>query len=155
MTTETLAQLELLFEEEVYLTSISEFGISWDDFSSGNAPIPHEGARFDLSFEGQLEGPDIRGKISGIDFLEVRADGRFMLNIYATIITDDGFRIALYEDGVLTPVEGSFAELRLNLKFTTAHEKYQWLNKRQVWALGKVNMETGKVNVKAFATKPE
>jgi hypothetical protein len=141
-----------LFDETVHLTGIVEYGISWTDLLSGKVQPPPEGARFDLSFQGELRGDALTGKIKGVDFLEIRADGRFMLNIQATIVTDDGEAIALREDGVLTPGNaGEPAGLHLNMQFSTHSEKYGWLNKIQVWGIGKVHMQEGRVEVSAFA----
>lgn len=144
---------EFLFSEAVHLTGITEYGVRWDELTGGAVAPPAEGARFDLSFAGTLVGPRIEGKISGIDYLEVRADGRFMLNIQATVTTTDGENIALHEDGILVPPANpdSPAILRLNLKFTTASPKYSWLNKLHVWAQGEVNMNLGEVTVKVYA----
>lgn len=141
-----------LFDETVQLTGIIEYGISWVRLTEGKAALPPEGAHFDISFEGTLAGKNLNGKIRGTDYLEVRADGRFILNIQATIITNDGESIALHEDGILTPSEsGKEADLFLNMKFTTHAEKYRWLNKTNVWGIGKVDMGKGKVQVSAFA----
>lgn len=143
-----------LFDERVHLTGVIEYGVSWSDMLSGKVKLPEEGARFDLAFEGELSGENIQGKIKGVDFLEVRADGRFMLNIQATIITNDGETIALHEDGVLTPGEGMpSADLHLTMKFSTHSKKYGWLNKIHVWGIGSVNMAIGEVEVSAFAGK--
>jgi hypothetical protein len=143
-----------LFDEKVQLTGVVEYGVSWADLSTGKIPPPPEGARFDLSFEGELYGETINGKIKGVDFLEVRADGRFMLNIQATILTDDGESIALYEEGLLTPqANGRPADLHLNMKFATHSDQYGWLNKTSVWGIGQADMSRGMVTVSAFGSQ--
>jgi hypothetical protein len=141
----------LLFEENLNLTDIRDFGYSWDTLNDPGVPIPPEGARFDLSFAGRVEGPLVSGRIEGTDFLTVRADGRFMLDIQATITTDDGVRIAVREDGVLNPTPEGIGHLRLNLAFTSHDERYAWLNHMQVWAAGEVETATGAIFVQAFA----
>ena len=140
-----------LFDEEIQLTGIKEYGISWDELTKGRVEIPAQGARFDLAFEGKILGEKINGVIKGVDFLEVRADGKFMLNIQATIITDDGETIAVKEYGTSTPDPSGTAILHLNMEFLTASPKYDWLNKKQVWSVGEVNMINGKVNVSGFS----
>ena len=40
--------------------------------------------------------------------------------------------------------------LRENVRLTTAAEKYAWVNARQIWAVGKVNLATGKIHVESF-----
>jgi len=150
---------ELLFEERLQLTNITEYGISWNELTNGaTAPNP-EGARFDLDFEGQVYGPRINGQIKGTDYLEVRADGKFMLNIQAMIVTDDEKRIAVHEDGILYRGENGKAYIQLNLQFTTHYPDYTWMNNIQGWAICEVDILLGKVSVKvykgSFKTIPE
>lgn len=141
---------ELFFEEQIHLTNIQEYGIRWSDLTNGKVAPGPEGARFDLDFEGPIKGPLIKGEIKGTDYLEVRADGKFMLNIQAAIITDDGKRIAVREDGILFPGKNGKANIQLNLQFTTHHSEYAWINNVQGWALCEVDMLRGEVNVKVY-----
>ncbi|HSK13283.1 MAG TPA: DUF3237 family protein [Phnomibacter sp.] len=144
-----------LFDEQVHLTGVVEYGISWEDMLYGRVAIPPEGARFDMSFEGEIKGDLLAGKVKGIDYLEVRADGRFMLTIYATIVTHDGETIALYEEGIMDPKPGaSIGNLALNLKFTTHSPKYRWLNKTNGWGLAQVFFHEGRVSVTTFTHEP-
>lgn len=141
-----------LFTEEVMLTGVTEYGISWQDLTTGKVPPPPEGARFDIYFAGTLEGEKVKGSLEGVDFLTVRADGRFLLNLHVTITTDDGEKIALYETGLLIPPQDDsmIAQLQLDMQFTTHSPKYAWLNKIQAWALGDVDWNTGKVTIQAY-----
>lgn len=139
----------LLFKETGNLTEIKEYGVSWDELTTGKVAPPTHGARFDIAFEGKLEG-DISGTLTGVDYLEVRSDGRFMLNIYVEITTDDDERISLEEDGIVVPAGEGIADMQLNMKFSTNSQKYAWLNTMQVWGLGKVDMNSGKFTVEAF-----
>lgn len=141
---------KLLFEEQLHLTNIAEYGIKWSELIHGETAPGPEGARFDLGFEGIIEGPNIKGKITGTDYLEVRADGKFMLNIQAAIITDDGKRIAVREDGILYPGDNGKAKIQLNLQFITHHPGYTWINNVQGWAICEVDMLRGEVNVKVY-----
>lgn len=142
---------ELLFEEKLRLTNIVDYGVTWQDLVSGQASPNQAGIPFDLAFEGTLTGDKIRGAIKGIDFLEVRADGRFNMHIHATITTDDGTRIALREDGLLgIPSDGSNASVRLALRFLTASPKYAWLNNRIAWAHGEADTKNATVDVKVW-----
>ena len=144
-----------LFDEQVHLTGVVEYGIGWADLLQGKSAVPPEGARFDMSFEGELQGDLLSGKVKGMDYLEVRPDGRFMLTIYATIVTQDGETIALYEEGVMDPKPGEpMGNLALNLKFTTHSPKYSWLNKTNGWGLAQVNFREGSVSVSSFTHEP-
>lgn len=141
---------ELFFEEYIHLINIREYGISWAELTSGKTAPGPEGARFDLDFKGIVEGPRIKGTISGTDYLEVRADGKFMLNIQAFVETDDGKRIAVREDGILYPSKKGKANIQLNLQFTTHHPEYEWINNVQGWAICEVDMHLGEVKVKVY-----
>ncbi len=59
---------EHIFDEEIQLTGITEYGINWDDLTKDNIEIPVQGARFDLAFEGKVTGNKINGKIKGTEF---------------------------------------------------------------------------------------
>lgn len=150
MNTEIKTNTKLLFEEHIHLTNISDYGLAWNDLVSGKVSPGPEGARFDLAFEGEVEGPGIKGIIKGVDYLEVRADGKFMLNIQAHVMTDDGVRIAVKEDGILYPSDEGKAFIQLNLQFTTHNPKYAWLNDVQGWGIAAVNMLRGEVKVSVY-----
>lgn len=143
--------VEHIFNEEIYLTGITEFGIAWDDLLSGKAKLPPQGARFILTFEGRLTGKKINGNVKGTDYLLVRADGQFLLNLQVSILTDDGEMIFLEEDGVLTSNNNGTAQLHLNMRFSTASHKYNWVNKKQVWGVGEVNMQKGAIRIKGYS----
>jgi hypothetical protein len=152
METPTAEKTNVLFEEHVRLTGVTEYGLSWNEMNEGKADLPQEGARFDISFKGELKGSRIKGTVKGVDYLTIRADGRFILRIYATVITHDGEYIALEEDGILIPhVENAkHADLQFNMKFTTASPRYDWLNNLPVWGIGYIDRETGSVYIKGY-----
>jgi hypothetical protein len=89
--------------------------------------------------------------VRGVDYLRMRADGRMDLDIHATIETSDGVRIGLSADGVavLRPGE-QVADLRENVSLTTAAGSYAWVNTRQIWGAGSVNLATGKIHIDAY-----
>jgi hypothetical protein len=153
METQTLKTTQLIFEENIRLTGIAEYGVSWEDLNAGKEPVPSEGARFDLSFEGDLNGSGIRGKVKGVDYMTVRSDGKFLLRLHAVIVTDDGESIALEEDGILLPEEADpqYADLQLNIKFTAASSKYSWLNKKLAWGIGRVDRGQGTIYIQAYS----
>ena len=153
MKTQTLKTTQLLFEEHIRLTGIREYGSNWDDLNNGKEPIPAEGAQFDLSFEGDLKGPRIQGRVKGVDYMTVRSDGKFILRFNANFITDDGDSIALEEDGILLPddEDPQYADLQLNMKFITASRKYSWLNKKLVWGIGRVERKQGTIYIQAHS----
>ena len=156
MKTETLmtALGEHLFDEQLQLTNIADYGLRWEDLVSGAVPLPGHGAFFELKFEGKVSGPRLNGHLVGVDYMEVRADGAFNLHIHGTITTDDGARIAVAEDGVLyRPTDDSgIAQFRLTMRFGTGSPKYAWLNQAHVWCIGQANWNTGEVTAKGYGS---
>lgn len=143
---------DLLFEYTVKLTGMTDYGISLDALMAGQVAPPPEGARFDLAFEGSSVGPMLRGRVSGVDYLRVRPNGRFELHIHAQIATDDGARIALFADGVALPRQGnSIADIRENVTLSTSFKEYLWVNLLQVWATGTVDLAELTAIVRGYA----
>jgi len=150
MPEDSLLRGEKIYEYDLDLTGITDFGVSLEAIMSGRESVPPQGARFDLAFAGRARGR-ICGAVSGIDYLRIRADGRIDLDIKATIATDDGHRIALAAGGVLMPrPDEPIVNIFENVSLTTAAADYAWVNTGQIWAVGSVNMTTGKVHVEAF-----
>ena len=148
----TISVGEHLYEVSVKFTGVSEFGVSMEALTAGKVPPPPEGARFDVAFEGNSRGPKLKGTVTGVDYLHVRADGRFQLHIHAEITTEDGAKIALFADGVAIPREGSsIADLRENVTLTTSAKAYSWVNQLQVWAIGTLDLAKQEVNVNGYA----
>ncbi len=143
---------ELLFDYTLKITNSTEYGVSLESLMAGSATIPPEGARFDVAVEGTSPGPKLKGKVAGIDYLWVRADGRFHIHVHADITTDDGSRIALHAEGVARPRPGSpIADLRENMTLFSSAKGYTWVNALQVWAVGTVDLATGVIHVKGYS----
>lgn len=142
----------LLYEGELRRTAQVDYGISLDDLISGKAKPPASGARIDIHFEGKLNGPKLKGYLMGVDYLVVRADGRSDLDMHACITTDDGARIAFWSGGIFVPpTDGSgIAQIRENVRLTTADPRYQWVNQIQVWITGTIELAKEAIHVRAF-----
>ena len=141
---------EKIYEYDLDVTGVVDYGVSLPDILSGKAAIPPQGARIDVAFEGRAKGR-LSGRVRGVDYLLMRADGRVDLDIRASIETDDGKRIALSADGVGVARETEpVADLCENVRLTTAAAEYAWVNTRQVWAPGTVNFATGKIHIDAY-----
>ena len=141
---------EKIYEYDVTLTGMTDFGITMESILSGETPVPPQGARINVSFEGGGTGR-LAGKVSGFDYLSIRADGRMNLNIQGVIETTDGHRIALAASGVSTPRSAEpIADIWENVTLTTASKKYAWVNARQVWAVGTVNLAEHKAHIEGF-----
>ena len=141
---------EKIYEYDLDVTGVTDYGMSLDAILSGAVQVPPQGARLDVAFDGSGSGR-LTGRVRGIDYVRVRADGRIDLDIRATIETEDGQRIALSADGVaMTRAGEPIADLRENVTLCTAAESYAWVNARQIWASGTVNFETGKIHIDAW-----
>lgn len=145
MNSEIINNDTLIFEEDVHLTNVKEYGFSWEQFATSQAPIPAEGLKFDIHFEGEVTGDKIKGTIQGVDYLTVRSDGRLFLDLRAAITTKDGAMIHVTESGI-----NDRGNLRLNMDFHTNDSRYTWLNQKHVWGVGTVNFATGQVNIKGY-----
>jgi hypothetical protein len=141
---------EKIYEYDLDVTEVTDYGVTLQAVLSGQASVPPQGARIDVAFEGRAKGR-LTGRVRGTDYLRLRADGRVDLDIRATIETEDGYRIALAADGVGVPRAAEpIADLRENIRLTTASDNYAWVDRRQVWGVGTVDFATGKVHIDAY-----
>jgi len=141
---------EKIYEYDLNITGVTDYGVTLDAILSGKEKVPLQGTRFDVAFEGGGKGR-LPGKVRGVDYVLMRADGRADLDVRATVETEDGHRIAVHIDGVGTPrANEPIVDLVENVRLTTAAPKYDWVNSRQIWGLGTVNLATGKIHVEAF-----
>jgi Protein of unknown function (DUF3237) len=141
---------EKIFEFDLDIAQVTDYGVGMDAILSGKEKIPPQGARFDVAFDGRSHGR-LSGRVRGVDYLLARADWRVDLGIRATIETDDGHRIALSGDGVAAPRTGELvADLIENVCLTTAAENYAWVNTRQIWAVGTVNLAARKIHIEGY-----
>ena len=141
---------EKTYEYDLDITGVTDYGVSMESILAGKERIPPQGARFDVAFEGKGAGR-LSGRVRGVDYLRMRADGRMDLDIRATIETGDGFRIGLSADGVAVLRPGEpIADLRENVTLTTAAVGYAWVNTHQIWGVGSVNLAMGKIHIDAY-----
>jgi len=141
---------EKIYSYDLDITGVTDYGIPLPAIVSGQTKVPLQGARIDVAFAGHATGR-LTGSVKGVDYLRIRADGRMDLDIRATIETNDGCRIALAAGGVGTPrATEPVADLCENVTLSTAAEAYAWVNTRQIWAVGTVNLATGKIHLDAY-----
>jgi hypothetical protein len=145
---------ELIYEYDgLRITEVTSYGAPpFDVVMSGAEAIPPSGARYAFTLEGRVSGPRLRGTFKGIDYLQVRPDGRAELHIHAGITTGDGKKIALSADGVASFPDGlPIGELRENVTMTTADPGYEWVNPLQIWAVGTCDVSAGDVEIAGYA----
>ncbi len=142
----------LLYNGEFHRTAQVDYGVTLEALASGQAQTPAAGARIDIHFEGKLYGPKLNGYLTGVDYLVVRADGRCDLDMHACITTEDGARIAFWSDGIFVPpTDGSgIAQIRENVRLTTADSRYQWVNQLQIWLTGTIELAQEAIQVQAY-----
>jgi hypothetical protein len=103
MTGNTTMKGEKIYEMELDLAGVTDYGLSMEAILSGQKAIPLHGARFDLAVNGPFKGR-LAGRAHGVDYVQVRSDGRMELDLHLIIETDDGHRIAMSGDGQAAPV---------------------------------------------------
>jgi len=141
---------EKIYEYDLDVTGVTDYGVSLEAILTGKEKVPPQGARIDVAFEGRAKGR-LAGRVRGVDYLRMRADGRVDLDIRAVVETDDGCRIALSADGVAVPRAAEpIADLLENVILSTAATDYAWVNTRQVWGVGTVNFSAGKIHIDAY-----
>jgi hypothetical protein len=150
MTQNAAMRGERIYDMELDITGVTDYGVSMDAILAGQEAIPLHGARFDLAVDGLYEGR-LAGRAHGVDYLRVRADGRIELDLHVIIETDDGHRIALSGDGQAAPRPGEpVLDIFANVRLSTASKDYAWVNERQIWGVGTASLTTGKVRVEGF-----
>ena len=141
---------EKIYEYDLDVRGVTDYGVTLEAILSGQARVPPQGARIDVAFEGRATGR-LAGRVRGVDYLRLRADGRIDLDIRAIVETGDGHRIALSADGVGVPRAAEpVADLSENVSLSTAAKDYSWVNTRQIWGSGTVNFATGKIHIDAY-----
>jgi hypothetical protein len=150
MTQNAAMRGEKIYDMELDITGVTDYGVSMDAILAGQEAIPLHGARFDLAVDGRYEGR-LAGRAHGVDYLRVRADGRIELDLHVIIETEDGHRIALSGDGQAAPRPGEpVLDIFANVRLSTASKDYAWVNERQIWGVGTASLTTGKVRAEGF-----
>jgi Protein of unknown function (DUF3237) len=141
-----------IYEARIHVTQVVDFGLELQAVVSRRVPIPPHGLRVNASFEGEVKGPRLSGRITGVDYLTLKPDGIAALNIEGVIETGEGERVAMHGGGIIVPPPGSpVGQLRENVTLYSASSRYSWVNRLQCWATGTVDLSTGEIAAKLFA----
>ncbi len=102
-----------------------------------------QGSRMIASVSGgSFDGPKVKGVVpagAAGDWVTLRDDGSFRLDVRITLVTDDGAVILCTYNGI-GQADGSGAmTLRTAPTFETGDERYQWLNGVQAVGYGTVD----------------
>ena len=143
---------ELIYEYTPQVSRIVEYGASAEAVLMRTSPPPKEGARLDLYLEGPVIAGRLQGTVTGVDYLNMRADGRAELHIHGQITLKDGKKVALEAGGVAIPEgDSSIFQLREHVSLTSNEPALAWVNTTEVWAIGTVDVSTGQVHLRAYA----
>ena len=143
---------ELIYEYTPQVSRIVEYGASAEAVLMRTSPPPKEGARLDLYLEGPVIAGRLQGTVTGVDYLNMRADGRAELHIHGHITLEDGKKVALEAGGVAVPQgDSSIFQLREHVNLTSNDPALAWVNATEVWARGTVDVSTGQVHLRAYA----
>lgn len=129
-------------------------------------PTP-EGLRLNVYITGgEVWGPRLNGRLRpvGADWLTIRSDGVGVLDIRATMETEDGALIYVAyqgladagEDGYQKFLEGTpppRVPIRGAPRFHTSHPDYLWLNRIQCLNVGEVDLENWVVDYDLYTFK--
>jgi hypothetical protein len=141
---------EKIYEYDLDVTGVTDYGVTLEAILSGQVEVPPQRVRFDIAFEGHAVGR-LAGRVRGVDYVRMRADGRIDLDIRASLETAAGRGIAMSADGVAMPrASEPIADLCENVILFTATEDYAWVNTRQVWGVGTVDFAAGKIHIDAY-----
>ncbi|MBN1967702.1 MAG: DUF3237 family protein [Anaerolineae bacterium] len=151
MSDQSLAHGELLYELSLHFTQVIEYGVSFGALLAGQVAPPPEGARFDAYVAGTATGEKINAAVEAIDYITVRADGKFTLHIHGRMTTADGATIAFFIPGQGIPEPSGVAQLRELAEHHSSHEAYRWLNLTNAFIEGWANPATGELQLKAYA----
>ena len=127
-------------------------------------PVP-EGIRSNAYVTGgEVYGPKIHGRILGVggDWLLIRRDGVGVVDVRATIQTDDNALIYVTYGGLLELGPDGYAgflvgelppvfPIRTAPRFQTSHPAYLWLNRLQCIGVGQADRETSSVSYDVYA----
>lgn len=125
---ESSSSSELVYEVALHITGVVEYGADMQAIATGKAAPPPEGARFDVSLEGSVDGPKIKGSWHGVDYLNIRSDGLCELHIHGQFDLSDGGKLSMFADGVGTIGANGIVQLRENVTLKSNNPAYTWVN---------------------------
>ncbi|MFN0092347.1 MAG: DUF3237 family protein [Acidimicrobiales bacterium] len=146
---ETQVLGDMIYQGHFAVTSVVEYGASLQMVATGAEAVPACGLRVDVGFEGAVSGR-INGTLSGVDYLDIRADGRIELHVHGELTTDEGTKIAVHVEGVGLRQPTGQSLLREHVKLKTADPAYAWVNPLEIWGVGLVDLAAGTIDVTAY-----
>lgn len=131
-------------------------------------PVP-EGIRANFFVTGgTLLGPKLKGILRpvGADWLTIRRDGMAILDVRATLETDDGALIYMTYAGMIdmgpdgyenfggdTPPPPEGLTIHTTPKFQTSHPDYLWINRAVCFGVGRGYLDQNRVCYDIYQVK--
>lgn len=152
---------------EYHLEHICSYNATLNPDMEIIGPTP-EGLKMNVYITGgEVKGPKLQGKIRpvGADWYTLRTDGVGILNVRATIETDDGALIYVTYRGVSDGGEGSYesflkgelpesgAPIHSSPIFSTSHPDYLWLNRILCLGIGQAFLDRMEVEYDVYAVR--
>ena len=113
---------------------------------------------------GEVTGPRLSGRIrpGGGDWLTVRPDGVVLLDVRATIETEERALIYIEYSGVMDLGDDGYARvlrgdlpasvrIQIAPRFLTAHPAFKWINRLQCVSVGELDTTTSNVRHDVYA----
>ena len=136
---------EYLFDTRFIAAPSTEYMMAGEGGSGIRCIVPITG--------GTVEGPRIKAKAKsfGADWVLIRPDNAFEIDVRLVLETDDGAIIHMYYDGIAeipdkeiaAALEGTWPEVvrgNTSPRFETGHPNYLWLNKVKGVATGEARL---------------
>lgn len=143
-------KIERIYSYTVNVSEMIDYGQKLGRILSGKEVPSLSGARFDTTVSGRSEGR-LSGSVIGTDFLFLRPDGGFDVDIRARIETDDGCRLFLSAGGVGALREGQLImDLTEYVRLHSSFPQYTWVNTCQFWARGYADLNKGEIFTEGF-----
>ena len=117
--------------------------------------------------DGDVTGPKVSGRLRpvGGDWLTVRTDGVVVLDVRATIETNDGALVYMTYGGIMDLGENGYQDfsqgrppasgtaIRTSPRFHTSHPNYLWLNRLHCVGVGQLFLERSEVAYDVYAVR--
>lgn len=113
--------LELLAHMHARVQNMVNYGLT-----------PH-GNRLDVFFEGEMTSGFLTGKMQGVDYFLMRADGVGVIDVRASIMTIDGSVLSAQISGYILGTKIYDAQLKIE----TGDERYKQLCQKIIIGVGK------------------
>ena len=133
----------LLYQTTAQITGFDTFGATLTD------PIPAEGRRTNFNFSGPVSG-QISGNLVGTDYATVYPNGDIDLDIFGTITTTDGAKIAVNYNGRTTPSSATLSDLTEIGKLNSNDPNYAYLNDMHIVGVGTSNNTDNTLSISIY-----